>query len=75
MTAGNGLSSFFTACTSLDRAVAKTKTFTAEEMATSMERTEKTAAAYTEMPATNMWCAHTKNPRTAMPMLEKATKW
>ena len=31
------------------------KTFTAEGMATSIERIEKTTAAYTEMPATNMW--------------------
>ena len=54
--------------------VVQLKTFTAEGIATSMERTEKTAAAYTEMPATNMWWAHTKKPRTAMAMLENATK-
>src|SRR3712207_2289868 len=49
-------------------------TFTAEGMATAKLRNENTIAAYTEMPATNMWCAHTRKPNTAMASDENATK-
>ncbi len=31
-------------------------------------------AEYTDWPATNMWCAHTKKPSTAMPTLDQAMK-
>ena len=30
-------------------------------------------AEYTDCPATNMWCAHTKKLSTAMPTLDAAT--
>ena len=36
-------------------------------------KSEKISAEYTEMPATNIWCAHTRNPNTAMATLENAT--
>ncbi len=48
-------------------------TLTADGMATSMLRMEKIIAAYTEMPATNMWWAHTRNPSTAIATLANAT--
>ena len=49
-------------------------TFTADGIATEKLRNENTIAAYTEMPETNMWCAQTMKPNTAMARLEKATK-
>src|SRR5215472_8824973 len=50
------------------------KTFTAEGIATAKLSKENTSAEYVEMPATNMWCAQTTNPNTAIARLEKATK-
>src|SRR5713101_5102023 len=50
------------------------KTLTAEGMATAKLRSENTRAEYVEIPATNMWCAHTTKPKTAMARLENATK-
>src|SRR5262245_43044104 len=47
--------------------------FTAEGIATANDRNEKISAEYGEMPATNRWCAHTRNPKTAIARLEKAT--
>ena len=49
-------------------------TLTADGMATEKLRNENTIAAYTEMPDTNMWCAHTMKPKTAIARLENATK-
>jgi hypothetical protein len=50
------------------------KTLIAEGIATRKLRIEKMSAAYTDCPATNMWCPQTRNPSTAMPRLAKATK-
>src|ERR687898_964997 len=50
------------------------KTFTADGIATRKLKNENTNDAYTDWPATNRWWPHTRNPSTAMPMLEKATK-
>src|SRR5512140_74522 len=50
------------------------KTLIAEGTATRKLRNENTSAAYSEMPATNIWCAQTRNPITAMAMLDIATK-
>jgi len=45
----------------------------ADGIATRKLRTEKIRAAYTDMPATNMWWPQTRKPNTAIAMLEKAT--
>jgi hypothetical protein len=46
------------------------KTLIADGIATRKLSIEKTIPAYIDWPETNMWCPHTRNPRTAMPMLE-----
>ena len=46
------------------------KTLIAEGTATRKLRIEKTIPAYIDWPETNMWWPQTRNPRTAMPMLE-----
>ena len=53
---------------------AQLNTLTADGMATAKLRNENIIAAYTEIPATNKWCAQTRKPKTAMAMLENATK-
>src|SRR5688572_9236384 len=50
------------------------KTLMADGTATTKLRIEKTSAAYTDWPATNMWWPQTRNPSTAMPRLANATK-
>src|SRR5438445_12576228 len=49
-------------------------TLTADGIATRKLRMEKISAEYTDSPATNMWWPQTRNPRTAIAMLAKATK-
>src|SRR6185437_1431331 len=50
------------------------KTLIAEGTATRKLRNENTRAEYSEIPATNMWCAQTRNPIAAMAILDAATK-
>ena len=57
----------------LYKVAAQLKVLIAEGMATAKLRNEATMAAYTEMPAINMWCDQTMKPKTAMARLEKAT--
>src|SRR5262245_59339236 len=47
--------------------------FTADGIATAYVKNENTSAEYTQMPATNLWCAHTRKPKMAIARLEKAT--
>src|ERR1051325_2501001 len=49
------------------------KTFTADGIATRKLRIEKIIAEYTDSPATNRWCPHTRKPRTAIARLANAT--
>src|SRR3954465_8386580 len=48
-------------------------TLIADGTATRKLNPEKMTAAYDEMPATNIWCAHTKKPIQAIPKLANAT--
>src|SRR5436190_11830656 len=49
------------------------KTLTADGIATRKLSTEKIIAAYTDWPATNMWCPQTRKPSTAIARLANAT--
>jgi hypothetical protein len=49
------------------------KTFIADGTATNIVKNEKTIAEYVEMPMMNMWCAQTKNAKTAIATDENAT--
>ena len=49
------------------------KTLIADGIATMNERIEKIIPAYTDWPATKMWCPHTKKPMMPIASYEKAT--
>src|SRR5713226_3005058 len=51
------------------------KTLIAEGTPMKNVRNEKISAAYTDIPATNIWCAQTRKPRTAIATLDRATNW
>src|SRR5437588_6438798 len=48
------------------------KTLIAEGTAMMKLKSENTSAEYVEIPAANMWCAQTRNPKTPMATLENA---
>src|ERR1051326_4392697 len=50
------------------------KTLIADGTATKKLKNAKIIAEYIEMPATNMWCAHTRKPRNAIASEEYATR-
>src|SRR5579872_6853199 len=45
----------------------QTKAFTEEKTATAIEKNEKAIASTLDMPETNIWWPHTRNPTTPIP--------
>ena len=58
----------------LYRVAVQLKIFTAVGTPTRKEIKENTMPAYRDWPVVNMWWPHTRNPRSAIARLEKATK-